>query len=213
MSSNFQLLTISSRAILRRFPLISCGFCAIGPLIAPTTDSQAVALLGALFWGAAWIGMRHLRFIRLGPVIHLFLWGPFRQVIDLQVRLGELERLLANARNMEHCWEAIQADCGHFGFCGGRLRVEGRVFETAARPASTGQHWQLRVPLAEGQYLNLYHDAAALDHPAVIARLAIILRNALQARIAAREGRTSQVVLRLPSPAAAHTRTLTATAR
>jgi hypothetical protein len=142
---------------------------------------EASHLLGAFFCGSVWIGVRYLGAAELGLLTRVFVSGPLRQIIHLQSRLDELERSLANTRDLEHCWETIQVNCREFGFSGGRLSVQGRVFEAAA-PAGVTEPWQLRIPIARDQYLNLYRDPGAEDCPAVIGRLAGILRDGLRAR-------------------------------
>jgi len=162
-----------------------CNLSAIGSavILFSTTAGRPVApLVSALFCGAVWIGVRHLSPYEFGVLTALFFTGPFRQLIDHQSRLEELERSLANARDLEQCWETIQAGCRGFGFYGGKLSARGHVFETGRLPAGTSGHWELRVPLAESQYLNLYHDPQAENYPAVLGRLAVILRDGLRAR-------------------------------
>jgi hypothetical protein len=162
-----------------------CNLCAIGSaaILFSTTAGRPVApLVAALFCGAVWIGIRHLSPYEFGVLTRLFFTRPLRQFIDHQSRLEELERSLANAGDLEQCWETIQAGCRGFGFYGGKLSARGRVFEAGTLPAGVSQQWQLRVPLAETEYVNLYRDPEAENHAAVVGRLAGILRNGLQAR-------------------------------
>jgi len=175
--------------ICQRVAPLPCGIYAIGSaffLFSRTAGRQAAPLIGALFCGAVWIGVQHLGHSNLGLVARLFFTGPFRRVIDLQLRLKEFEQSLANAGDLEQCWEIIQVGCREFGFYGGKLSVRGRVFESTTLPAGLHGQWQLRVPLAEAQYVNLYRDPEAEDHPAVIGSLTSILRDGLQARLGVR---------------------------
>ena len=211
---------VPSPGFRQRVALWPYGISAIGPalcLFSDTFSRPAAGLTGALFCGAVWIGLQHLSLSEVGLATGLFVRGPFRQIIDLQFRLEEFEQSLANAGDMEQCWETIQAGCRDFGFYGGKWSARGRVFETAKLPAGLSAQWQLRVPLADAQYVNLYRDPDAEDHPAVIGKLAGILRSGLQARFAEWERDVPQVALRLQRPAvpigAVTVRSLTAAAR
>jgi hypothetical protein len=178
-----------SGLVLQRVGLLPCSIYAIATaffLFSRTAGLQAAHLVGALFCGVVWIGVRHLSLTNFAPLTGFFVKGPFRRIIHLQSRLEEFERSLANAGDIQQCWETIQVDCRDFGFCGGRLSVRGRVYETAALPTGLAGQWQLRVPLAQAQYLNLYRDPEAEDHPAILGRLAGILRDGLQAQLRAR---------------------------
>jgi len=175
----------SLRVLIRRFALWPCCVCALVCtllLFSDAKDRPATCLIGSLLCALAWIGLRKLRRSRFRRVISEFWKGPFRQVIDLQSRLVELERSLARAADLEQCWETIETQCRDFGFSGGRLRARGQVFETAVLPDGVNEFWQLRIPLNNAQYLNLYRDPEAEDHPAVVGRLAGILRCGLRAR-------------------------------
>jgi hypothetical protein len=163
-------------------PLLSCAIGSVIYLFSDAASRATTHLMGALFCVMIWIGVRHLNAAEFGRLAGLFLKGPFRRIIDLQSRLEEFERSLANAGDIDQCWETIQAGCRAFGFSGARLRAQGRVFETAALPSDLNGQWELRVPIAEAQYLNLYRNPEAADTPAVIGRLAGILRNGLQER-------------------------------
>jgi len=168
---------------------LPCSIYAIGSaffLFSRTAGRQAAPLIGALFCGAVLIGVQHLSDSKLGLVARLFFKGPFRRVIDLQSRLKELEQSLANAGDIDQCWEIIQVGCRDFGFYGGKLSARGRVFQSATLPAGLQGQWQLRVPLAEAQYVNLYRDPEAEDNPAVIGSLTGILRDGLQAQLGIR---------------------------
>jgi hypothetical protein len=169
-----------------RWVLWPYGIFALGPSLYLGLErirAEAAGVVATLLSGLIWIGFRHLTHTQFAQVTSLFLKGPFRQIIDLQFRLQEFEQALANAGDLEQCWQTIEKRCPDFGFSGGRLSARGRVFESAILPEGFHEMWQLRIPLARTEYLNLYRDSDAQDHPAVIGRLAGILRYRLRAEM------------------------------
>lgn len=158
-------------------------------LCSGTAGRQAAPLVGGWFCGAVWFGIQHLSLSRCGQITGRFLQGSLRRVIDQHSRLEELERSLARTSGLEECWAMIEGSCREFGFSGGRLSAQGRVFESASASAGRNELWQLRIPISKAQYVNLYRDPEAEDDPAVIARLAGILQTGLKERLGASEAR------------------------
>ena len=177
------------RVTLQRLALWPFGLGALVPalLLVPNREvREAACLMAVLCLGFLGISIRHLSHSRLGRISNQFVRGPLRKILDVQFRLEELERTLAVAGDLGQCWDIIEASRRDFGFAAGRLRARGLMFETASLPLASRDWWQLRIPLEGAQYLNLYRDPEAEDHPAVVGKLAGILRIAIQARLGSR---------------------------
>jgi len=81
----------------------------------------------------------------------------FRQLIDADVRLGELEKALRRTTEMNERWDTIRAATKEFGFFGVRMHIDGAVFEDFSAKTD-GACWQLRLALAESQYINFFRS-------------------------------------------------------
>lgn len=169
----------------RRVALLLYGICAIGAtfsLLQSAVDNQYAGLVVVLFCAAAWIGVQHLGYSEFGLATRLFFKGTFRQIIDVQFRLQQFERSLAAAQSLDHCWQAIQAGCGDFGFSGIRLHIRGRVFER--KPEDGLPYYQVRIPLGDTQYVNLYRSFETEGDATALTGFAQILQCGLEAHVA-----------------------------
>ena len=166
----------------RRVALLLYGLCAVAAtfsLLQNSTNNAFGGLVVVLFCVAAWIGIQHLDYAEFGLATRLLFKGAFRQIIDVQIRLQQFERSLANAATLEQRWECIRTGCREFGFTGVRLKVHDQTLEYLPQVVQ-GAHWQLRIPLPDLQYLNLYRDFESDLEPTVLAGFARILENSLK---------------------------------
>jgi UDP-GlcNAc:undecaprenyl-phosphate GlcNAc-1-phosphate transferase len=166
----------------RRVALLLYGICAIAAifsLLQNSTNNAFGGLVVVLFCVAAWIGIQHLDYAEFGLATRLLFKGAFRQIIDVQCRLQQFELSLANASTLEQRWQSIRTGCLEFGFTGVRLKVHDRTLEFLPEITS-GAHWQLRIPLPDSQYVNLYRDFQSDVEPTVLAGFARILETSLK---------------------------------
>ena len=110
-----------------------------------------------LFVGAVWIGIRQLDYAEFASASRMFLGRKFRRIIDDETRLADFESSLSQAVSIEECWTQIRSGSQSFGFHQVRLNIGGRLFEQACSNTSKPR-WQLRIPLANSQYVNFYGD-------------------------------------------------------
>jgi hypothetical protein len=109
---------------------------------------------------------------RLGPT--------FRQTIDADIRLQELETALAKASTIAECLNTIYAASSEFGFSGVRMCVDGAVFEHFGT-LPTNTPWQLRIPLNSSQYINFFRDSASAVDPMILNSFVSAVERGLQA--------------------------------
>jgi hypothetical protein len=121
--------------------------------------------------------VQHLGYTEFGLATRLFFKGTFRQIIDVQFRLQQFERSLAEARSLEQCWQGIQTAHSDFGFSGVRLHAQGRVLEHV--PQGAADHCQIRIPLPDSQYVNLYRSFQTEVDPTALAGFARVLQTVM----------------------------------
>jgi UDP-GlcNAc:undecaprenyl-phosphate/decaprenyl-phosphate GlcNAc-1-phosphate transferase len=168
----------------RRASLLLYGGSALAAtfsLLQETAYHQFGGVIIILFCAAAWIGVQYLGYSEFRFATRLLFQGA-RQIIDTQFRLQGLERSLTDAETVEQCWEAIEVGCRDLGLRGARMCFQGRAFESIWQ-GSFEQYWQIRVPLPEGQYVNLYRDRKDEDYSCSFAEFARILQSTLRARL------------------------------
>jgi UDP-GlcNAc:undecaprenyl-phosphate GlcNAc-1-phosphate transferase len=174
----------------RRAALLVYGVCAVGAvfsLVENSFNNHFGGIIVILFCMGAWIGIQHLDYSEFGTATRLLLKGTFRNMVDVQCRLGQFGQSIDEAQSLEECWEAIQSGCRDFGFSGVRLCLHGRVMEASFRPPVERQ-WQIRIALPDSQYINLYETFHKHSDTPGLAPFARILENALQRRLAIAAG-------------------------
>jgi UDP-GlcNAc:undecaprenyl-phosphate GlcNAc-1-phosphate transferase len=168
----------------RRAALLLYAFCGLAAAMAVLQDSAQNRLGGlivALFCAAAWLGVQRLGYPEFGVAGKLMFPGALRETIDLQVRLQELERTLIQMESADDAWRVLVSRCHEFGFDGMRMRFAGRDYAHNGGPR-TATGWQLRIPLPDEQYVNLYHDRPGAVHAVVLTHFADVIRNVFTAK-------------------------------
>lgn len=155
-----------------------CGVAAGLSLLYDTLENQYTGLVIVLFCAAAWLGVQHLGYAEFGMASRLLMRGQLRGIIDVQVRLQGFERALREAESAESFWEVLETGCRDFDFAGARLRIGSQSWASAAVERDAEDLWQLRMPLDDGQYLNLYRQPDSRMHPVVLARFGSIVEEA-----------------------------------
>jgi UDP-GlcNAc:undecaprenyl-phosphate GlcNAc-1-phosphate transferase len=164
----------------KRTALLLYGICAIAAafsLLEAAFRNQLGGLIVIAFCAAAWIGVQHLGYSEFGLATRFFFKGTFRQIIDVQFRLQQFERSLTEARSLDQCWQGLQKGYADFGFSGVRMHAQGRIFEHT--PDDAADHCQIRIPLGEAQYVNLYRSFQNETDPSALAGFARILQTVM----------------------------------
>jgi UDP-GlcNAc:undecaprenyl-phosphate/decaprenyl-phosphate GlcNAc-1-phosphate transferase len=181
-----------------------CGVVAVLSLLASALHNQFSGLIVILFAGAVWIGIRQLDYTEFASAGRMFLGGKFRQIIDVETRMADFETSLSKATSMEECWAQIRAGSQGFGFHEVRMSLCGRVFEESClSPAKP--RWQLRIPLANSQYVNFSRDFDSDMNPLVLSAFVEAVQRGLEGRAAAVASSTE--VIRMPAAARYYTST------
>jgi len=169
-----------------RAALLMYGLCALAAtfsLLQNAMQKRFGAVIIVLFCAAAWFGIQRLEYPEFRIATRLLFRGAFRHIVDEHSRLQEFKTSLSDARDLDQCWGAIRRGCKDFGFVGIRMSVQGRIFEDAWRHPPEDRCWQLRIPLAGSQYVNLYRDLHKDIRPTPLAEFAHVLRTDLKVRL------------------------------
>jgi len=168
----------------KRAALLLYGLCAIAAgfsLAQAASRNQFGGLIVILFCTLAWIGVQHLGYSEFGLATRFFFKGTFRKIIDVQFRLEQFENSIGAAHSLDQCWQRILKGSSDFGFSGVRMHAQGRIFEET--PEDAADHCQIRIPLRDAQYVNLYRSFQSEADPTALAGFARVLQNVMKANL------------------------------
>jgi UDP-GlcNAc:undecaprenyl-phosphate GlcNAc-1-phosphate transferase len=180
------------RAVLTMYGV--CSVVAILSLLATALHNQFSGLIVIVFCGAACVGVRHLEYAEFVTAGRMFLGGRFRVIIDSDTRLMDFEKALERAGDVQECWSKVLAGSREFKFQGVRLSLDGQLFENFS--ARDDQRlWELRIPLADAQYVDFFRDFETEMNPMVLSEFVSTVERGIS-RCMARcaEARASQEV-------------------
>jgi UDP-GlcNAc:undecaprenyl-phosphate/decaprenyl-phosphate GlcNAc-1-phosphate transferase len=160
-----------------------CAVVAVLSLVAGALHNQFSGLIVIVLGGAVWIGIRQLDYAEFASAGRMFLGGKFRQIIDVETRMADFENSLMKASTIDECWEHVRAASEGFGFHEVRMSLCGRVFENGCSSQSSAR-WQLRIPLANGHYVNFSRDFDSNMNPLVLSAFVEAVQRGLDSRTA-----------------------------
>jgi len=159
-----------------------CLLAAASSLLVSAFHNQFGGLVIVLFCVPAWIGVQYLGYTEFANASRILFKGEFRRIIDAETRLNHFEIALATADNLNDCWIRILEGSRDFGFRGVRLSIGGMVFEES-NGWSSRPLWQLRIPLAESQYINFVRDFDAQLDPLILSAFVNCVQRGLKKRV------------------------------
>jgi UDP-GlcNAc:undecaprenyl-phosphate GlcNAc-1-phosphate transferase len=168
----------------RRAALVLYGFCGLAAafsLLQDVARKEFGGLIIVLFCAAAWMGVQHLGYAEFGVAGRIIMAGSFRSVVNIQLKLQQFDRALYQTGTLDDAWQVIAAAAQDFGLSGVRLRVDDRFFDSMPG-LDTANYWQVRVPLPQGQFLNVSHDPLRDVHPVVLASFPKVVEHFLRSR-------------------------------
>jgi UDP-GlcNAc:undecaprenyl-phosphate GlcNAc-1-phosphate transferase len=171
----------------RRTALFLYGFCGLAAafsLLQDAAHKQFGGLIVILFCGAAWVGVQHLGYAEFGVAGRLVLRGAFRGMVNAQLRLQQFDLLLHRAATLEDAWPIMVSGGRDFGVVGIRMRAGGHYFDSMPQ-LDTANYWQVRVPLLDGQFINVSFDPGDQVHPVVLTSFPKLLQHYLESRLQA----------------------------
>jgi hypothetical protein len=138
------------------------------------------------------VGIQYLGYTEFANAGRILFKGEFRRIIDAETRLNHFEMALTNADNLNDCWTRILEGSRDFGFRGVRMSVGGMVFEES-NGWSTRPLWQLRIPLAEAQYINFVRDFDSQLDPLILSGFVNCVQRGLKKSVAVDEPEVERI--------------------
>jgi len=182
--------------------LIIYGFCsvvAILSLMMSSMQSRFTPLIVIAFCLLAWFGIRHLEYAEFAMAGRMFWQGIFRQIIDSETKLLDFEKALGQSANLSECWKEMVAWSREFGFQGIQMCVNGTVLEDFGTHDAKGV-WELRVPLADAQYVTFFRDLKSDASPLILSAFVNSVQRGLESSL--KKSVTSEPeVVRIPATA------------
>lgn len=168
----------------RRVALVLYAVCGISAAAALTmTNRNFSGFIIIAFCGAAWLGIQHLGYVEFGVVGRMFVDGAFRRLMSAQISLQTFERDLSGAMTSEQCWEVLRRSYNEFGFSQIRVRLGGNRY-SAEEPVQPLECWEVRVPLADSDYVNLRRQFGPAQQHTIVAAFVDVLRKVLTPKLA-----------------------------
>jgi len=155
----------------RRAALLLYGISSLAAVFSLFQDlayTPVRAAIIVLFCTAVWVGIQRLNYAEFGLAGSFLFGGSLRRHIDIQLRLRQFEASLAEAKTIAEIWSRIVEGAESFGFPGIRMVADGRSYQKFRTDKNPNKLWQLRIPLGESQYVNLYYDSTSDIHPLVL---------------------------------------------
>ena len=169
-----------------------CCLAAVLSLLMSAFQDQFSGLIVVLICVPFWLGIQYLGYREFANAGRILFKGEFRRIIDAETRLEHFESALSKAGNVNECWTRILEGSRDFGFRGVRMSVAGMVFEESSgwtnRPV-----WQLRIPLADSQYINFVRDFDAHLDPLILSAFVNSVERGVKRTIAVYEPEVERI--------------------
>jgi UDP-GlcNAc:undecaprenyl-phosphate GlcNAc-1-phosphate transferase len=167
-----------------------CGLAAGFSLLQRVVRAPEVSILLLLVFGAAlWIGVQFLNYSEFRVARRMILGGEFQEVVNARVALQFHEQAVGAAENPEECWQAVASAARALGFSLLRARWQGVVREEVFAPAgpegSPDGGWVARVPLPDGDFIELERKVPSPESSYVVAPFLEMLHRELAAKLSA----------------------------
>jgi UDP-GlcNAc:undecaprenyl-phosphate GlcNAc-1-phosphate transferase len=175
-----------------------CALAAGFSLLQRVVRTPEVSILLLVVFGATiWMGVQFLNYSEFRVARKLILGGEFQEVVNARLALQVHEQAVAAAETPEECWQAVASAARALGFTLLRARWQSVVREEVFEPAEPGEEpsghpigrpdagWVARVPLPDGDFLELERKARSPESSYVVAPFLEMLQRELAAKLSA----------------------------
>ena len=170
----------------RRVALLLYGAGCIGAvfsLLESVIQNRYSGLVVMLFAALAGLGVHYLGYAEF-DVARRFLWAGLRPVLSAHVKLHGLERSLLMANSVEQCWSALDHGARSLGYSSVTARLKGVRFAGKNHAIPPVAHWQMRLSLPEGDYVNIAQGETAAPQPVLLIPFIEVVRRVLLVKMA-----------------------------
>lgn len=194
----------------RTAALVIYGLCGVAAALSLLQNSLYLHFGGpilVIFAIGVWLGVQNLGYSEFSMAQRML--ANFRHIVGSNTLLQTFEENLTKATDLATAQKVILDSYQEFGFRSVRMQLDGVVVEESDGDCGDLQLieplWQIRIPLPEGQYVNLRHAFAEdwTTHLAVSGYVMIVQRE-LRSRLALlpllRKPPTSTAVVEIQPP-------------
>jgi UDP-GlcNAc:undecaprenyl-phosphate GlcNAc-1-phosphate transferase len=142
------------------------------------TQSQWRGAVLVLFAGATAYGIHQLRYSEFTAARNVLGADLVRREIGARLAVQELERGLTEAETPTECWSVIQRACEQFGLHAIQMQLRSEKFVSSSND-STPEAWAIRITIAEGSWVELFHGASTVAYAAGLVQFAETVRRIL----------------------------------
>jgi UDP-GlcNAc:undecaprenyl-phosphate GlcNAc-1-phosphate transferase len=154
-----------------------CGLAAAFSLLAAVTNNRFDGLLLVAFCAAAWVGVQSAGYLEFDAARHLVLTGTFRHILNARLFVKSFESKVAKAVTAEDYWDVIRDVGREFGCVHVRMALTGTVYEERDKAREPQPCCTIRIPLADGGYVNFkYPIESSVRHAVAISSIVEILQ-------------------------------------
>ncbi|MEP7361852.1 MAG: MraY family glycosyltransferase [Acidobacteriota bacterium] len=132
-----------------------CGFYAALSLLQSLMSNQVGGLIIILFCAATWVGIQHLGYNEFDAAGRTLRSGAMQRLVHGQMAIQAFEKRIQSAKTPMECWQVINESSQMFEF----TRLQALLLEEefqADSPRAEAPSWQVRIPLGESDYINLW---------------------------------------------------------
>jgi UDP-GlcNAc:undecaprenyl-phosphate GlcNAc-1-phosphate transferase len=152
--------------VLYAFSGVSAGVALLG------TQNHLGAILLVAFCGIVWFAVQYLGYEEFDAARRLLFGGLFRNVLNANLSIRQLEHSVEAARTLEDCWAALREGSRKLGFSEASLHFHECRFTARFQEAGAGECWNLWVPLNGSGHVLLFAPFHSSLPPAAISAFA-----------------------------------------
>ncbi len=168
---------------VRRATLLLYGCAALASFLslalAASQQRSTGPIIVIVFGILLLVAIQKLGYREFSLLKQFFLTNVLRRWIAEHTRLDQLDERLSEAKTLQEAWTQMRDSAHQFNLLGVRLEGGDGNFETFSIYFPREAHWEVAVPIADGQVLRLYYPQSATQD-ILPSSLALVIAKHLQ---------------------------------